>query len=112
MFALNLPLALGPGLAHWTAPTWGDAPWIALFAGASLLAQVFMTRSLALAEAAVVMPVFYLQLPLVALLAYVLFEQVPTLWVVPGALLICGGGLLALRNEGREVDSPGNGRPS
>jgi drug/metabolite transporter (DMT)-like permease len=77
MFALNLPLAV------------------------SLMGQLFMTRSLACAEAAAVMPAFYLQLPLVALLGFVFFGQVPGLWVVPGAALIAAGGYLALRNEPR-----------
>lgn len=99
MFALNLPLALGPGLLHWSPPTWGDAPWILAFGGFSLLAQIFMTRSLACAEAAVVMPAFYLQLPLAAAFGFLLFDQTPELWVIPGAALIAAGGLVALRNE-------------
>ena len=45
MFALNLPLALGPGLAHWSEPAWPDLPWIFAFGAFSLLAQIFMTRA-------------------------------------------------------------------
>lgn len=101
MFALNLPLALGPGIAHWSAPDWAHIPWITAFGAFSLLGQLFMTRSLACAEAAAVMPAFYLQLPLVALLGFLFFGQVPGLWVVPGAALIAAGGYLALRNEPR-----------
>jgi drug/metabolite transporter (DMT)-like permease len=61
-----------------------------------------MTRSLALAEAAVVMPSYYLQLPFVALFGYVLFGQVPEIWLIPGALLIIGGSYYALRSESRK----------
>jgi len=102
MFALNLPLALGPGIANWSAPAWADAPWITAFGVFSLLGQLFMTRSLACSEAAAVMPIFYLQLPLVALLGFLFFDQIPDLWVIPGAGLIAGGGYLAFRNEPRQ----------
>ena len=102
LFAINFPIALGPGLLHWTMPGWGDVGWIVGFAVLSLYAQIFMTRSLALAEAAVVMPSYYLQLPFVALFGYVLFGQVPEIWLIPGALLIIGGSYYALRSESRK----------
>lgn len=102
MFALNVPLALVPGVAHWTNPTWADAPWIAAFGLLSLYSQSLMTRSFALAEAAVVMPTFYLQLPLVALLGFVLFDQIPEIWLVPGALMIVGGSYLSVWSEARK----------
>ena len=77
MFALNAPLALGPGVYHWTMPAGGpDWGLIAAFGLLSLCSQMFMTKSLALAEAAVVMPCFYLQLPLAGLFGYFLFAQV------------------------------------
>lgn len=101
MFAINLPLALGPGLYHWTPPAWADAGWIAAFALLSLLSQVFMTKSLALAEAAVVMPSYYMQLPLVAVFGFFLFGQVPEVWLIPGALLIVGGSYWSVWSESR-----------
>lgn len=101
MFALNFPLSLGPGLWHWTMPAWGDAGWIIAFALLSLMSQVFMTKSLALAEAAVVMPSYYLQLPLVALLGFVAFGQIPEIWLVPGAVLIVGGSYFSVLSESR-----------
>lgn len=102
MFALNFPLALGPGLVHWTDPGWVDAGWIAAFAILSLYAQIFMTKSLALAEAAVVMPSYYLQLPFVALFGFVLFGQVPEIWLIPGAILIIGGSYYSVLSESRK----------
>ena len=101
MFAINFPIALGPGLWHWTTPVLGDAGWIAAFALLSFLSQVFMTKSLALAEAAVVMPSFYLQLPLVALIGFVVFGQIPEIWLVPGGLLIVGGSYYSVWSESR-----------
>ncbi len=101
MFALNLPLALGPGLANWVTPTGAELPIILVFGVASWLAQLFMTRSLACAEAAVVMPTFYLQLPITTGLGFLLFSEVPSLWVIPGALLIIGGSYFSVWSERR-----------
>lgn len=102
MFALNAPLALGPGVYHWTMPAGGlDWGLIAAFGLLSLCSQMFMTRSLALAEAAVVMPCFYLQLPLAGLFGFFLFAQVPEIWLLPGAVLIIGGSYYSVWSESR-----------
>ncbi|MEX2453428.1 MAG: DMT family transporter [Rhodospirillaceae bacterium] len=102
MVALNLPVSFIPGVMHWTAPDWADLPLIAAFGLLSLYSQSLMTKSFALAEAVVVMPTFYLQLPLVALLGFVLFGQVPEIWLVPGAVLIVGGSYLSIWSEARK----------
>lgn len=109
MFALNLPLTLGPGVWHWTTPAFWDWGLIAAFALLSLYSQIFMTRSLALAEAVVVMPTFYLQLPLAAMFGFFLFGQVPEIWLIPGAILIIGGSYYSLWSEARKrrVESGG-----
>lgn len=101
MFALNFPLALGPGVVHWTMPSGTEWILIAAFALLSLYSQIFMTRALALAEAAVVMPCFYLQLPLAGLFGFFLFGQVPEIWLAPGALLIIGGSYYSVWSESR-----------
>ncbi|MEK9644931.1 MAG: DMT family transporter [Alphaproteobacteria bacterium] len=102
MFAINLPVSAVPAFVHWTTPGWIDLPWIVVFGVLSLYSQTFMTKSLALAEAAVVMPTYYLQLPLVALLGFAMFDQLPDIWLVPGAALIIGGSYLSVRAEARK----------
>lgn len=111
MFALNLPLALGPGVYHWTLPTLGDWLLIGAFALLSLYSQIYMTRALALAEAVVVMPTFYLQLPLAAMFGFFLFGQVPDIWLVPGAALIIGGSYYSLWSEARRRRARKEGSP-
>lgn len=101
MFALNLPLALGPGVYHWTTPSPADWLLIGAFALLSLYSQIYMTRALALAEAVIVMPTFYLQLPLAAMFGFFLFGQVPEIWLIPGAALIIGGSYYSLWSEAR-----------
>ena len=105
MFFLNLPLALGPGVMTWSTPQAAALPVILLFGLASWVAQVFMTRSLACGEAAVVFPAFYFQLPATALLGFALFGQIPSLWIVPGAILIIGGSYFSVWSENRRRQS-------
>ena len=107
MFALNLPLAAGPGMMNWSTPLVEDVPVILLFGLASWAAQLFMTRSLACAEAAVVFPAFYFQLPVTAILGFALFEQIPSVWVVPGAVLIIGGSYFSIWSENRRSTPKG-----
>lgn len=110
MFAINLPVSAGPAIAHWTMPGWVDLPWIVAFGILSLWSQSLMTKSFALAEAAVVMPTFYLQLPLVALLGFLLFAQVPEIWLIPGAAMIIGGSYLSVWSEARKRRRAAAGR--
>ncbi|PPR09298.1 MAG: Riboflavin transporter [Alphaproteobacteria bacterium MarineAlpha11_Bin1] len=102
MFALNLPLAIGPGIYHWTTPSFDDWALIGAFGLLSLYSQIYMTRALALAEAVVVMPTFYLQLPLAAMFGFLLFGQIPEIWLIPGAGLIIGGSYYSLWSEARK----------
>lgn len=102
LFALNFPLSLGPGIYHWKSPSFSEWALIAVFALLSLYSQIFMTRALALAEAIVVMPSFYLQLPVAAGLGFLLFDQIPEIWILPGAVLIISGSYYSLWIETRK----------
>ena len=101
MFALALPLALGPALADWTTPGWADLPLIAALGILSLVSMQCMTRALAAAPAGIVMPLFYLQLPFVAALAYVLYSEIPGIWIWVGGGLICSTSYYIARTETR-----------
>jgi drug/metabolite transporter (DMT)-like permease len=101
MFATVLPLSIGPAFANWTMPGWVDAPLILLFGALSLVSMLCMTRSLAAAPGYVVMPMFYLQLPFVATLGLVLFDERTSLWTWVGAAVICASGYAIVWIEGR-----------
>lgn len=94
---LTAPMVLLPALLFWTMPTLGEGALLALqgVLGAACMAP--MTHAFGLADAAVVAPVDFLRLPLVALLAFALFGEVagPATWA--GGAIICGAALLASR---------------
>ncbi len=89
-FILQLPIAVIPAAATWVTPPLADIPWILAFAIGALSAQICITKSLAAAEASLVSPVLYLRLPLVALLGFVFFGELPSVWTWVGAALLFG----------------------
>jgi drug/metabolite transporter (DMT)-like permease len=52
------------------------------------VAHLCFTHSLAMADASAVMPYDYLRLPAAAILAYLMFAEVPTVWTWLGAAVI------------------------
>ena len=101
MFATMVPLSLGPAAAHWTTPGWADLPMILAFGVLSLISMQTMTRSLAAAPAYVGMPMFYLQLPFVAVLGFVFYGQTSDIWTWLGGIVICASGYLVVLMESR-----------
>lgn len=64
---------------------------LALTAGAQLLGHTMFNRALKTTSATVISVVILLEVPIAALLAAVWLGQIPSLWAVPGALLILAG---------------------
>lgn len=100
MFATMIPLSIGPAAAEWTTPSWADLPVILAFGALSLASMQCMTRSLAAVSAYVVMPLFYLQLPFVAVLGFIFYGEVSDVWTWIGAIVICASGYAVVWLEG------------
>jgi drug/metabolite transporter (DMT)-like permease len=84
----------------------GDA-WLkilALTAGAQLLGHTMFNRALKTTSATVVSVVILLEVPIATLLAAVWLGQVPSLWALPGGVLILAG-LVAISTAGAAQDS-------
>ncbi|WP_170287259.1 DMT family transporter [Halioglobus maricola] len=88
LFALVLLLP-SPGLPP--ADAW---PWMVAAAVAALVAHYCLTRALSYADAAIVMPIDYLRLPLIMVTAWLLYDEAVTVWLVAGsALIVCGNAM-------------------
>jgi drug/metabolite transporter (DMT)-like permease len=72
---------------------------LALTAGAQLMGHTMFNRALKTTSATVVSVVILLEVPIAALLAAVWLGQIPSVWAVPGALLILAG-LVAISTAG------------
>jgi drug/metabolite transporter (DMT)-like permease len=110
-------LSLPPALVDWRWP--GVEAWLllAMIGGLGTLTWLCFTRAFALADASAVMPFEFLKLPFTAVLAYLLFAEVPSLWTWVGALVIFGSTFYIARREAgaarpRPVaPTPGSVRP-
>ncbi len=102
VFYMNLimtPISFVPALFVWQWPGWEI--WLALIALGSFAAisHIALTRAYSLVEASFLQPLDYLRLPMIAILAYLLFGEVPSDWIWPGAAVIAGASLYIARRE-------------
>jgi drug/metabolite transporter (DMT)-like permease len=66
-----------------------------------------MSRALAAADATVVAPLDYLRLPIVALIAFVAFGEIPGVWVWLGGGVIAASSIYLAQHEARSTHAPG-----
>jgi drug/metabolite transporter (DMT)-like permease len=83
----------------WTTPdaiAWGLMALAALF---GTIGQLFIIRSFSCGEAAMLAPYSYTGLIFAALWGALLFNEMPDIWTVTGALVIAGAGLYVWHRE-------------
>jgi drug/metabolite transporter (DMT)-like permease len=84
-------------------------PWLAVAAVTALAAHYCLSRALSLADAAVVMPIDYLRLPLIMLVAWWLYGEVVSLSLMIGAGLIVAANAVGLYIETSRVKRQATG---
>jgi drug/metabolite transporter (DMT)-like permease len=112
-------LALPLCLLHWRIPD--AAGWLLLIAIGILgtLSWLTQTRAYFLIDASAVVPFEFLRLPLAALVAFLWFAEVPSVWTWLGGALIFGATVYITEREARlarqrsdAVTAPGSITPS
>ncbi|MCX7559893.1 DMT family transporter [Sulfitobacter sp. F26204] len=83
-------------------PTLIALPWLALVACCGLLAHFCITKALTIAPATVVAPIDFARLPIVAVAAMLLYNEVIDIWVFVGAVIIFAGNYLNIWVETRK----------
>ncbi len=83
-------------------PTKADLPWLLLVGICGLLAHFCIAKALSLAPAAVVAPVDFARLPIIALVAMLVYGEALDLWVFVGAVIIFAGNYLNIWSETRQ----------
>jgi len=99
----SITLALMAAIGGQHLLGFGSNAWLkilALTAGAQLLGHTMFNRALKTTSATVVSVVILLEVPIATLLAAVWLGQVPSLWALPGALLILSGLVLVSTASG------------
>src|SRR3546814_10894213 len=62
--------------------------WLVALAGAGTVGHICMTRAYAAADVSVVLPFDFAKLPFTALIAFMAFAEVPTIWTWIGGAVI------------------------
>jgi drug/metabolite transporter (DMT)-like permease len=94
---LSVPLALLAAIPFWTTPSLATLGLMAVQGALGAGSQICFIRALRLADASLMMPVDLVRLPMVALLGFLAFGQVPDGWTWAGAVVICAAVVLLLR---------------
>jgi drug/metabolite transporter (DMT)-like permease len=81
-------MSLPPALAFWQLPSAGAWPLLVLTGVLGTGGWLAFTRAFQLADASAIAPYEFSKLPIVALLAYLLFAEVPSLWTWLGGAVI------------------------
>ena len=86
---LQAPLAIGPALYLWSRAPGMVYPWLVLLGALTVISGQCMARAYACAPISAVIPPYFLQLPFVAIIGYLAFDQIPDYWVWIGGAVIC-----------------------
>ena len=88
MVILQSPLSLILAAFVWTWPSPITWVWLFCLAGAGTIGHVCWTRAVQLAEVSQLQPLEFTKLPLVALLGFLIFAEIPTVWTWFGGAVI------------------------
>jgi len=92
-------------------PHWGDALIVALAGVGNGIAQFWWTRSLSLAPPSAVVPFNYLSLVWAAILAFAVWDDLPTAGLVVGSAIVVASGLYILWRETLRIRRPAPAAP-
>ena len=94
-----VPLSLVPALFGWVWPSGVAWVWLTATGVLGTLGQLLWTRALRLGEVSALTPISFMQLPLVTLLAWLLFDEAVDRWTVLGAVIILGSNAYIAHRE-------------
>ncbi|MEM0900653.1 MAG: DMT family transporter [Pseudomonadota bacterium] len=109
LLGVGLMLILPDG--DWQAMTSMTTIYIVIAAVCGIIAYFAITTSLRVGEASAVAPFRYSRLVFALIVGFVIFGEVPDLWMTLGSILIVGSGLYALYRERLRKISPKSRKP-
>lgn len=104
LYTLMIPCAAAGAYFHWTPPVLDDVPLLLALGVCTVGAQQCQTRAFRAAPASLVVIINYVQLPLIALLGWLIFGQTTDLFTWIGAAVICSSTYyVSYREERRDA---------
>ena len=93
--------SIGPALLVWSTPTWEQFQYLVALGLLGSCSQRALARAFQAADASVVVSFDYLRLPIAAVVGFVLFSEIPGIWVWAGAGVICVSSVVLARREAK-----------
>tara|TARA_B100000700_G_C14997281_1_gene834496 strand:- start:24 stop:917 length:894 start_codon:yes stop_codon:yes gene_type:complete len=106
VFTMNLIQSLilvGPAIYFWVTPEWHHLPWLLLLGTSGIITHFCISKALVLIDTSVCFPLDFLRLPFIALVAYLLWDETFSPWVLIGALVIFSSTYFSVRRETKEA---------
>ncbi|HEY0662722.1 MAG TPA: DMT family transporter [Lysobacter sp.] len=97
--ALWVPLSLGPALFVWEWPHGIAWLWVIAAGVLGTSGHMLWTRALKLGDVSALTPISFMQLPVVALFGFLLFDEKLDRWTVIGAAIIFGANAYIAHRE-------------
>ena len=107
-----VPLSLVPALLQWVWPAPIAWLWLAATGVLGTAGQVLWTRALRLGDVSALTPISFTQLPLVALMGWLLFNETIDGWTIAGAAVILGANAYIAHREAVLARKAASQRPS
>ncbi|MEM7021252.1 MAG: DMT family transporter [Pseudomonadota bacterium] len=101
MALMSVPLAM----LYWQTPNLPELGILIVVGVLGTVSWLCVARAFALVDASVVMPFEFARLPLTALVAYLMFAEVPTIWTWIGGTVIFGSTIYITHREFRAGSS-------
>jgi drug/metabolite transporter (DMT)-like permease len=101
MFTLQLIASAAVGASDIFLPEGLYALWVVAVGLTGIGAHYCTARSLALADASLVIPMHYLRVPLIAWLGWLIYGETAEIWLWIGAAVIFAGTMINVRGESR-----------
>ncbi|MEM7253165.1 MAG: DMT family transporter [Pseudomonadota bacterium] len=92
-------VALIPALFVWSTPTPRSLLWMLALGGLAATAHWCHVRAYSLQEVAALQPLDFTRLPIIAIAAWLIFDEVATVWVWVGAAIVFAAGLYISHRE-------------
>lgn len=103
LFVSHVVFSIGPALWYWQTPTLEQLGWCVALGYLATLIQRCFNRSMAIADATVVLPFNFTRLIWAALFGWIFFSEFPVLWTwIGGTVIFIASVWLTRINSGRK----------
>lgn len=101
MFILLTPMSLPGALDNWREPPWSAVPWVLLLGLAGWAGHICATRAVSLAPMSVVMPIEFVRLPMLGLIGFFAYSEIPDHWTLIGSAIVVAAAFYVGHREAR-----------